>query len=70
MSMTQGEIEQHAERIADVHLETIEYSDIYEDEELEDASEEDWQAIHRHIQTRLTTVRDDLYDILVAPNIS
>lgn len=69
MALTQAEIEEHAERIADVHLETIEYSDVYEDEDLEDATEEEWQAIHSHIQTRLVSVRDDRYDNLVAPNI-
>lgn len=67
--MTQQEIEEHAERIADEYLQNIEYSDIYEDEELEEASEDDWRAIQAHIQTRLVTVRDDRYDNLVAPNI-
>jgi hypothetical protein len=67
--MTQEEIEKHAERIADAYLETIEYSDIYEDEELEDASEEDWRAIQTHIQTRLVTIREDRYNKFVAPNI-
>ena len=67
--MTQEEIEKNAERIADAHLETIEYSDIYEDEELEDASEEDWRAIQTHIQTRLVTIREDRYIKFVAPNI-
>lgn len=67
--MTQDEIEKHAERIADEYLETIEYSDIYEDEELEDASEEEWRAIQNHIQTRLVTVREDRYNDFVAPNI-
>lgn len=59
--MTQEEIEDHAERIADEILQNVEYSDVYEDEELEDASEDEWKAIHEHIQTRLVTVRDDLY---------
>jgi hypothetical protein len=67
--MTQEEIEAHAERIADAHLQDAEYSIVYEDEELEDATEEDWRAVHRHIQTRLVTVRADRYDELVAPNI-
>lgn len=69
MSMTQAQIEEHAERIADEILKDIEYAYVYEDEDLEDATEEDWQAIHRHIQTRLVTVRADRYDDLVAPNI-
>lgn len=59
--MTKEEIEYHAERIADEILQSVEYSDVYEDEELEEASEDDWRAIHNHIQTRLVTVRDDLY---------
>lgn len=64
--MTQDEIEQHAERIADTHLQDCEYSIVYEDEELEEASEDDWKAIHRHIQTRLVTVRDDLYPFAIS----
>jgi flagellar motility protein MotE (MotC chaperone) len=67
VALTQEEIEEHAERIADEILQNVEYSQVYEDEELEDASEEEWKAVHAHIQTRLVTVRDDRYDNLVAP---
>ncbi len=67
--MTQEQIEQIAERIAEEHLSDIEYSVVYEDEELEEASEEDWKAIHSHIQTRLVTVRDDRYWNFVDPNL-
>jgi hypothetical protein len=67
--LTQEEIEEHAERIADAHLQDIEYSNVYEDEELENASEDDWRAIHAHIQRSLVTVRIDRHSDLVAPNI-
>ncbi len=70
-SMNQSEIEEHAERIADEILQNVEYSDVYEDEELDfvGSTEEDWRAIHAHIQTHLTTVRDDRYDQFVVPNL-
>lgn len=64
MALSQEEIEYHAERIADAHLEDAEYSIVYEDEELEEleATEEDWKAIHSHIQTELVTVSRRIYD--------
>lgn len=49
VTLTDGEITDHALRIAQEHLESIEYSCIYEDEELEDATEDDWKAVLNRI---------------------
>lgn len=54
VTLTDEEITEHALRIAQEHLEAIEYSNVYEDEELEDATEDDWQA-----------VRNRIYDLVV-----
>lgn len=54
--MDEDEILDHAERIGTEILSDIEYCYIYEDPELEDASEEDWRAIHAAVQ-RLLAVR-------------
>lgn len=48
--MDTRERENHAERIARQILENADYSYVCEDEELEDASEDDWRAIHDLIQ--------------------
>jgi len=40
----------HAQRIALMHLEDAEYSIVYEDEELEDATEKEWHEIHDMIR--------------------
>lgn len=57
VSLTKEEITQHALRIAQEHLESIEYCNVYEDEELEDATEDDWQAVRNKIYD-LTVVED------------
>lgn len=61
MSLTEDEIQEHAERIADEILSNVEYSQVYEDEELEDATEEDWQAVHSRIQS-LVSISEEGYD--------
>lgn len=43
--MTEEEMRQHALRLAESHMASFNYSDIYEDEYLEDATEDDWQSI-------------------------
>ena len=47
--MSIEERRQHAIRIAGDILANAEYGWVYEDEDLEQASEEDWLAIHRLI---------------------
>lgn len=54
VTLTDEEITEHALRIAQIHLEDMEYSNVYEDEDLEDASEDDWKA-----------VRNRIYDLVV-----
>lgn len=49
VTLTDEEITEHALRIAQEHLEAIEYSNVYEDEELEDATEDDWKAVRNRI---------------------
>lgn len=49
VTLTNEEITEHALRIAQEHLESIEYSNVYEDEELEDATEDDWKAVRSRI---------------------
>ena len=49
VTLTEEEITKHALRIAQSHLEDAEYSIVYEDEELEDATEDDWRAVHNKI---------------------
>lgn len=43
--MTEEEKRQHALRLAKNHMEGFNYSDIYEDDDLQDATEDDWQDI-------------------------
>lgn len=57
--MDQTEIDRHAERIAEEALENLEFSYVYEDEELEDASEQDWQHIHDAITHRATVTIEE-----------
>lgn len=47
--MTEDERREHALRIAQIHLEQSEFCNVYEDEDLEDASREDQLAIHNLI---------------------
>jgi hypothetical protein len=54
--MNDKEIQEHAKRIANINLEDIEYAYVYEDENLENASEEDWLKIHDFIQRELVTI--------------
>lgn len=54
VTLTDEEITEHALRIAQIHLDDMEYSNVYEDEDLEDASEDDWKA-----------VRNRIYDLVV-----
>lgn len=43
--MDQQEIRAHAERIIEMHNEEYEFCLVYEDDELEDASEVEWHQI-------------------------
>ena len=43
--MDEDEVREHAERLIYVHNDSYEFSNVYEDEDLEDASEEDWRRI-------------------------
>lgn len=49
VTLTDKEITNHALRIAQIHLDDMEYSNVYEDEDLEDASEDDWKAVRNRI---------------------
>lgn len=49
VTLTDEEITEHALRIAQVHLDDMEYCCVYEDEELEDATEDDWKAVRNRI---------------------
>lgn len=49
VTLTDEEITNHALRIAQIHLDDMEYSNVYEDEDLEDASEDDWKAVRNRI---------------------
>jgi len=44
--MTNEEMQEHATRLLNIALEDPEYCAVYEDEGLEDESEEVWEAIH------------------------
>lgn len=55
--MKEAVLEQHAERIAQEFLRGTDFSYVYEDEELEDATEDELKEIHRLI-TR------DMYAVL------
>lgn len=57
VTLTEEEITEHALRIAQEHLEAIEYSNVYEDEELEYAHEDDCRAVRNKIYN-LTVVED------------
>lgn len=49
VTLTDEEITEHALRIAQIHLDDMEYSNVYEDEDLEDATEDDWKAVRNRI---------------------
>lgn len=49
VTLTDEEITNHALRIAQIHIDDMEYSNVYEDEDLEDASEDDWKAVRNRI---------------------
>jgi len=49
VTLTPDEITEHALRIAQIHLDDMDYSNVYEDEELEDATEDDWKAVRNRI---------------------
>lgn len=52
--MTPSEIDAHAARICDSYLEDgIEFCMIYEDEELTDATDDEWQAVHDAANAKL-----------------
>jgi hypothetical protein len=57
--MTKDEILAHALRLANIELECMEFCAVYEDEELEDASEADQRAIHRLVVTGVIRARID-----------
>jgi hypothetical protein len=49
--MTQDEIRGHAARLILEHNAEYEFCLVYEDEELEDATEDEWRAIHATMYT-------------------
>ena len=57
--MTEHEKREHALRIAAITLVDLEYSDVYEDEELEDATEPDWSDIHDIIVSQVRVSIED-----------
>ena len=57
--MTEDEKREHALRIASITLVDLEYSDVYEDEELEDATEPDWSDIHDIIVSQVRVSIED-----------
>lgn len=57
--MKQEEIRKHAQRIIEESVLDFEYSWVYEDEELEEYSEEVWQAIHDEMQRARIEVKWD-----------
>ena len=57
--MTEHEKREHALRIAAITLVDLEYSDVYEDEELEDATEADWSDIHDIIVSQVRVSIED-----------
>ncbi|WP_185751134.1 hypothetical protein [Arthrobacter sp. 31Y] len=44
--MTPEELKAHAERLLQELVRDVEYSNVYDDWDLQDAAEEDWLAIH------------------------
>lgn len=59
--MNKDEIHQHARRILHgILLDGIEYSQVYEDEELEDADEDEWLAVHRRIHEMMSELTEAL----------
>lgn len=44
--MTDNEIREHAKRLIEMHNEQYEFCLVYEDEDLEDATKDEWRAIH------------------------
>jgi hypothetical protein len=57
--MTHEEKLAHATRIATMHLEDAEYGIVYEDEALEDATEEEWQEIHDMITSMVPALPNE-----------
>ena len=57
--MTEHEKREHALRIAAITLVDLEYSDVYEDEDLEGACENDWQDIHNIIVSQVRVSIED-----------
>lgn len=59
--MNKDEIHQHARRILHgLLLDGIEYSQVYEDEELEDADSEEWIAIQDRIHQMMSELAEAL----------
>lgn len=57
--MNKDEIHQHARRILHgILLDGIEYSQVYEDEELEDADSEEWTAIQDRIHQMMSELAE------------
>lgn len=57
--MTEDEKREHALRIASIILVDLEFSDVYEDEDLEGASEADWDDIHNIIVSQVRVSIED-----------
>lgn len=57
--MTEDEKREHALRIASIELVDIEFCAVYEDEELEDATEADWRDIHNIIVSQVRVSIED-----------
>lgn len=45
MALTDEEVQAHAKRLIELHNDAYEFSQVYEDEELEDFDQEDWEAV-------------------------
>ena len=54
--MHENEIRNHAKRLIEVHNEEYEFCLVYEDEDLEDVTEDEWQAIHDAMYAARITV--------------
>ena len=57
--MTEEEKREHALRIASIELVDIEFCAVYEDEELEAATEADWSDIHDIIVSQVRVSIED-----------
>lgn len=55
--MTEAEHRHHAVRILGELIDDCDYSNVYEDEELADATEADWQQVHNLVTTARFTIR-------------